>query len=377
MMTFSKDEFKQQTIELSKIFLDPNNPRFLEINLENYVVPENRISEVKVQEEALKKMQMSSFDVSSLRDNILEVGFLPIDRIVVRPIRGEIDKYVVIEGNRRIAALKSIINLDSIGKVTLSDEQRNSIMHIDVLVVDNTDRENLYSMFIPGIRHISGVKSWGAYQKAVLINKLVKDQVPDEEISGMLGISKATVKLSKRSFGLFELANSLEDDTEVSFAPKDYSYFEEAMKSPNIRKWLEIQDNPFDCENRQNLELLISWMKGEYNETTGENDTPKLSEAKSMRKLSTLLQEDNQKFYQSFISSDKTLEEIDFEIKNSKPNSNWKIALEALKTEFDIMPLITIQSFSEANIALVKETLNVIEEKLALIEKVRDIQNGK
>lgn len=377
MMTFSKDEFKQQTIELSKIFLDPNNPRFLEINLENYVVPENRISEVKVQEEALKKMQMSSFDVSSLRDNILEVGFLPIDRIVVRPIRGEIDKYVVIEGNRRIAALKSIINLDSIGKITLSDEQRNSIMHIDVLVVDNTDRENLYSMFIPGIRHISGVKSWGAYQKAVLINKLVKDQVPDEEISGMLGISKATVKLSKRSFGLFELANSLEDDTEVSFAPKDYSYFEEAMKSPNIRKWLEIQDNPFDCENRQNLELLISWMKGEYNETTGENDTPKLSEAKSMRKLSTLLQEDNQKFYQSFISSDKTLEEIDFEIKNSKPNSNWKIALEALKTEFDIMPLITIQSFSEANIALVKETLNVIEEKLALIEKVRDIQNGK
>ncbi len=372
MTTFSRDEFKQKTIALNDLYLDPNNPRFLEINMENYVVPENRIIEDKVQEETLKRMLLPSFEVSSLRDNILEVGFLPIDKVVVRPINGFENKYVVIEGNRRIAALKSIINLENVGKITLSKEEKNDLENIDVLLVDNKDKEASYNMLIPGIRHISGVKSWGAYQKALLINKLTKDKISDEEISNMLGITKATVKQSKRSLKLFEMANSLEGDTDVSFTPDNYSYFEEAMKSPNIRKWLDIQDDPFECLNKDNLELLISWMKGKYNETTGENNSPKLSEAKSMRKLSNLLREENTKFYQSFLSTDKTLEEIEFEIKNSKPNNNWKMAIENLKTEFDIMPFITIQSFSDEDFKLVEDMVDFVQKKIMAIKKLKD-----
>ena len=48
------------------------------------------------------------FDVKTLYDSIVEVGFLPIDRMIVKKIE-KTDNYVVLEGNRRLTAIKWIL----------------------------------------------------------------------------------------------------------------------------------------------------------------------------------------------------------------------------------------------------------------------------
>lgn len=369
MMEFSEEKFEQCVVDIDDIYLDPNNPRFLETDFDDFVVSEDRITEDKVQTETLKKMLSPAFDVSSLRDNILAVGFLPIDKIVVRNINGKNGQYVVIEGNRRIAAIKSLLNLETIGKINLTEPQKKNFRTIDVLRVKNMPG-NLHNILIPGIRHISGIKAWGAYQKAVLVNRLKESGIDDDQISNMLGIPKATVKQTKRSFYLFEMAKSSEG-LEYIIKPKDYSYFEEAMKSPSIRNWLDIKDTPLECGNLEHFGLLLSWMFGKYNETTGENDPPKLPEAKSMRKFANLLLEENNRFYQVFINTNKTIDEIDFEIKTSRPNTNWKDAIENLRHEFEIMPFVTIQSFQEEDLELIEKMMDFIKEKVTAIKKLR------
>src|SRR5580698_2054927 len=91
-------------VSLNDLLLDPNNPRFTELGQDLDAVPEVRFGEPRVQEEAYTRMKTARFEVPELRDTIKNLGFLPMDRIVVRPWRGveaQPPKYVVIEGNRR------------------------------------------------------------------------------------------------------------------------------------------------------------------------------------------------------------------------------------------------------------------------------------
>ena len=100
-------------VKLDQLLLDPNNPRFAELGEKIDQVPENRFAEDKVQKAAFDKMKTPKFNVTELRDTIKELGFLPMDRIVVRLWRGsdEPKQYVVIEGNRRVTPPTAIAAL--------------------------------------------------------------------------------------------------------------------------------------------------------------------------------------------------------------------------------------------------------------------------
>ena len=113
-------------LQLSQLLLDPNNPRFSELGKQLGSIPEGRFADSKVQASTFEKMKNEKFDVVELRDTIKALGFLPMDRIVVRkwngPAQSDIEKYVVIEGNRRTTALKWLIELHDIGKETFAPE---------------------------------------------------------------------------------------------------------------------------------------------------------------------------------------------------------------------------------------------------------------
>lgn len=72
---------KEISLDIKNLFLDPNNPRFSD---NQKVVPEDKITDEKIQKTAIEKM--SKFDLESLAKNIEKNGFLKIDRIIVRKI---------------------------------------------------------------------------------------------------------------------------------------------------------------------------------------------------------------------------------------------------------------------------------------------------
>ena len=274
-------------IPLDDILLDPNNPRFLDVATNRINVSEARFVEERIQERTLSDMGM--FDIDVLKQSMLELGFLPVDKIVVRRWKSKSDetKYVVVEGNRRIAALKKIIREHSEGRLNLTDNQLKNFTQLNVLLV--SDENELYFTLIPGLRHVSGVKQWGVYQQSKLIAILKEDNgYSSSQAAASLGITIRECNRLYRAYKALRQAQSIED-YEDEIDEKKFSYFEEALKNSKVKEWLEWDDTSNSFKNITNLELFIGWMLGEEDEITGEKINPRLNEAKSVRLLNKII----------------------------------------------------------------------------------------
>lgn len=93
-------------LPLSQIYLDPNNPRFTAADW-NYILMEYW-DKADVQEAAQRRL-LNDFDVEKLRMSMEVNGFLPIDRVIVKKFSE--NKYLVLEGNRRICAAEKLGNV--------------------------------------------------------------------------------------------------------------------------------------------------------------------------------------------------------------------------------------------------------------------------
>ena len=166
------DQLEEATLNIDNIFLDPNNPRFW-TERTSKDIRDTRIMRDSVQAAARKNIE--GFGIRELRDSILRNGFLSLDRIVVRPIEQAPKKYVIVEGNRRFAALTQLreeigdgtVNEDGIDQEYL-DELYNDTSEIAVLIYRGEDTHDI-SWLLQGIRHIGGIREWLPAQRARLV----------------------------------------------------------------------------------------------------------------------------------------------------------------------------------------------------------------
>jgi len=107
---------KQISVPIDSLFLDPNNPRFISDLSERVTHKDSQIE--KQQPEILKKFVRSTgpnnphddvTNIKSLYMSMIRMGFVAVDRIVVRLIAESPTKFLVLEGNRRIATVKTIL----------------------------------------------------------------------------------------------------------------------------------------------------------------------------------------------------------------------------------------------------------------------------
>lgn len=278
-------------LQLENILLDPNNPRFAELGDASDVIPESRFAETKIQKDAFDKMKSDKFEVSELRDTIKTIGFLPMDKVVVREwkfnIPNETKKYVVVEGNRRISALKWLIELHNSAKETFDEEQLNNLQELEVLLLDQDLAPNTAIWILPGLRHVSGIKEWGPYQKARAVFILRESGASPQDSAQSLGLSTRAANQLWRSYLALEQMKSDEEFGEYA-EPRLYSFFEEAFKKPEVRLWLNWDDNERKFTNAARLREMYSWIVGEQDDD-GNLQDPKLPEAKSIRELSPIL----------------------------------------------------------------------------------------
>jgi hypothetical protein len=278
-------------LNLSQLLLDPNNPRFSELGEELNLILEARYPEEKIQSSTMNKMKSSNFDVSELKDTIKTVGFLPMDRIVVRKWHGSVvgkqERYVVIEGNRRVTALKWLIDLHDNGKETFTEEQLDNFTSLDALLLDDKLAPDTAGLILPGIRHVSGVKEWGAYQKAKAVHALRKSGMSPQEAAQSLGLSTRAANTSYRCFLALEQMRSDDEFGEFA-APKMYSYFEEVFKRPDVKLWLDWSDDSGKFINDEHLVEFYGWIAS----TDDEDGSPKLPEAKSVRDLGVIIKDE-------------------------------------------------------------------------------------
>ena len=245
-----------QKIKIEDLLLNPNNPRLMDKTRRTELV-DNRICEDQIQESVNKEIRAEG--VNDLYAKITKLGFLNIDRIVVRKLENT-EKYVVLEGNRRITTAKLILNENGKGIITLDEKIINSIKEIEVLVYTGDDKNIIW--VLQGMRHINGIKEWGPLQQSRFLYEMQLDKsLNPTELDKMTGLGRTSIANKIRSYKGFLIAKEIYHG-EIN--ENKYSLFQEAIFTrPLIKAWLQWDDAENKFLNTENLENLLNWFVGD------------------------------------------------------------------------------------------------------------------
>ena len=117
-------QIESRNVMPDQLLLDPNNYRFHDLSGYRPVL-KGRYGEPGVQVRALQFLRdTASFELGALRHSVISNGFVPFEQIVVErydEVAGS-PRYLVVEGNRRTAAIKTILQDANGGAVDLRPE---------------------------------------------------------------------------------------------------------------------------------------------------------------------------------------------------------------------------------------------------------------
>ena len=162
----------ERRLELDDLLLDPFNPR----------LPEELQGGTQV--EILDYLYRNSV-LDELARSYINNGFFQHEPLIVTPEAG---KFVALEGNRRLAGLKILVeDADAVEAVLgfgldeeLTAERRESLATVPTWVVPSRAAVRKYL----GYRHIGGIKTWSSEAKARYLASEVDLVVTDDEEDG-------------------------------------------------------------------------------------------------------------------------------------------------------------------------------------------------
>lgn len=284
-------------ISLKCIFLDPNNPRFTAVDWD--YISEESWDKADVQEVAQRRL-VADFDIEKLRMNMEVNGFLPIDRVIVKEFSE--GKFIVLEGNRRICAAKLIGKIGIDGS-TVDELVLESLNIIPCLQYTGTDGDAAW--IFQGLRHISGIAEWSAFNKAkLLVEQMEKDSLNLTQVGKRFGLTAHGAGQWVRGYHAFKQACQASDYiNEVD--ERSYPYFQELFgrSSAPVREWLEWNEDNYTFANKLNLDEFISWLypRSEASDGTtkkGDFERRRIARRDDLRQLSGLITNEKELFEQ-------------------------------------------------------------------------------
>jgi len=267
-------------IPIDELVFDPENPRFPpEINQG----AEDVLIERFIRDERLLE----------LIESIGNQGYFVGEPLLVIE---DLDGYVVLEGNRRLAALKLLsgeIEPPS-GRISIENAVAKATVETkDVPCLVFPDRTAILRYL--GFRHITGVKAWSALQKARYIKRLREGYYSHLSYDASLRALAKETGSKSAYIGQVLAALALYEKAEVEnfFKLKiqtddiDFSILTTALSYANIVDFIGL-DGPSDASqdsvSRRNLKLLFEWtfVKGESKKSI-------VRESRNLKKLAAIV----------------------------------------------------------------------------------------
>jgi hypothetical protein len=225
---------EEKRVPFGELLLDPENPR----------LPEEL--QGGSQEQILGYLRENAV-LDELARSYLNNGFFPHEHLIATPDNGS---YIVLEGNRRLAAVKVLLEDQDAEEIELpfdledelTDARRLELSELPVFVVPDRSEVRKYL----GFRHIGGIKSWSAEAKARYLAAEV-DRVKEAENpflnvarrvgSNVQGVRHAFIAISslrhaREEFGI---------DTS-SVQHRRFGVWVRAMNSPDLRNYIGLGD---------------------------------------------------------------------------------------------------------------------------------------
>lgn len=250
-----------QYLETKELQFDRSNPRLAEYGIE-----------ASTSQEEILKILWDAMDVMELVQSIASSGFFPHEAIIVAQ---EDSKYIVIEGNRRLAAVKVLLDPDlakkngwSIPEITA--EARKKLELIPAIL---SGREDSWRFL--GFKHVNGPAKWTSYAKAAYIAHVHNEYgVPLAQIAEQIGDRHKTVKRLYRGLTVLEQAERYGVyDREDRFQKRlAFSHLYTGLFYEHITDYLGISDSedddpdPVPESKKRELGKFLVWLYGSKKE---------------------------------------------------------------------------------------------------------------
>lgn len=191
-------------VTVSQLFLDEENPR----------LPS---SVVRDQQSMLDYIADTTV-IEELMDAIAENGFFPGEPLIVVKHKTKKDSYTVVEGNRRLTALKLLQDPTNCSKPgvrmrEIADKAKHK--PTSVPIVESHSREDVLPYL--GFRHITGIKQWEPLAKARYIEQLFEltDKNVDPKtrystVARTIGSRREHIKRSLDALAVYKIINDNE-----------------------------------------------------------------------------------------------------------------------------------------------------------------------
>lgn len=187
-------------IPLDELYFDLSNPRF----------PDRMI---EAEEDEVIEWMIRNGDIEALMESIATTGYSDAEPVLT--VKREEKKYDVVEGNRRLAAVK-LLNHPEKAMVksktinSIAADARHTLDLIPALVYEKKPDIIAYL----GYRHITGVKSWGPLEKAKYLRQLYEQYQQDlqdreaifRHISKIVATKPYHARKTLTTLGLYEHA---------------------------------------------------------------------------------------------------------------------------------------------------------------------------
>jgi len=235
------------------------------------------------QDELLR--EMSHWTLEELIDSFSQAGgFWTQDALIVTEepqVDGEDQTYLVIEGNRRVAALKTLhkaIKGDMAPPRWLADRldtfkpdlEDELFTQLPVLVADSRDDVAAYL----GFRHVTGIKQWRPAEKAEFIANLVDQYgLSYRDVAKQIGSRSDTVRQNYIAFKMLLQMEEMEN-FDWSEVEERFSLLFLSLRSEGTREFLGVQlkgerppnTNPIPEEKKDDTQQFVAWLFGSKEE---------------------------------------------------------------------------------------------------------------
>lgn len=289
-------------IDLNKLELDTKNPR----------LPEGA---ERTPEAMLNHIALTT-SIEDLMNAIAENGFFPGEPLIAVK---EGDKYTVVEGNRRLTAVKLIHNpyecdRPSSRMIEIAESAKDKLGTLEKLpvIVRDTRAEILPYL---GFRHITGVKQWEPLSKARYIEQLFGLTSPNSptndryhQVARAIGSRKDHIKRNLDALAVYKVmeSNNFYDIDGLDEESIKFSILSTALADEKIGLFVGVSEkdeygditsndviiHPHHI-NRENTRELTVWL---YKKD--DSGKTKVGESRNLRLLSSVI--DNPKALTSF-----------------------------------------------------------------------------
>ena len=245
---------------------DFENPANLRLDLRNPRVPDEAFET----EDEVVEYLLDHADLDELIQSIWSSGWLDYEPLIVLN-----DDNVVLEGNRRLAALRILASreLRERLKIELPEEPAASALPDEIRIRRVASRRDARDYI--GFKHINGPFKWDALAKAKYAAEWLHDGGDINQISRRLGDNHNTVRRLVNGWNVLQQGLALgfdrEQTTKKSFP---FSHLYTALARPNVRQYLGLSDDvsevlqerPVPGDRVDQLRTLLSWLYGQRNE---------------------------------------------------------------------------------------------------------------